>query len=279
MAQFFKKPNPYNEDLRQNVKLVFYTALGVSVFLALFQPINLTEYSASDIIYLLGGVAVVTFLLLTFNIILLPSLFPKLFFQKKKNFTRDLFWNIYILLSLSLGNLVLFVQLFGLKSINNDVVSKISLLGVLPLSVLIITNHFRSLRAQLRNEREINKKLSQISETGTSFVHFESEYKSDNFIVKPEAIVLIRAADNYIEVYYQTESEIKSRMIRSSLLKAETLLKDFDFIIRTQRSFIVNVNHIQEIQNVSDGYKLLFKLPELVAFVSQKYITDFKKLV
>jgi hypothetical protein len=280
MAQFFKKPNPYNEDLRQNVKLVFFISLGVMGFLALFQPINFAQFkSINDIVYLVGGTSLTTFLVLVFNIIILPSLFPKLFFHKNKSFLRDLFWNIWILVSLSLANLLLFFKLFGLTSITYDIVTQISLLGFIPLSVLIITNHFRSLRAQLRQERAINQSLMEAKIEEDRFIHFESEYKNDNLIIKPETIVLIKAADNYIEVFYESEGELKNRMIRSSLVKAEALITDYSYIIRTQRSFIVNVRQIKEIQNAPDGYKLLFNKSDLVAFVSQKYISEFKKLI
>lgn len=279
MAQFFKKPNPYNEDLRQNVKLVFFISLGVMGFLALFQPINFTPFTRNEIVYLVGGTSLTTFLVLVFNIIILPSLFPKLFFHKNKSFVRDLFWNIWILVSLSFANLFLFIKLFGLKSITFEVFTQISLLGFIPLSVLIITNHFRSLRAQLRQEKAINQALIENQKQDDKFIHFESEYKNDNLIIKPETIFLIKAADNYIEVFYESEGELKNRMIRSSLVKAEALLTEYNYIIRTQRSFIVNVKQIKEVQNVTDGYKLLFNKTDLVAYVSQKYITEFKKLI
>ena len=157
--------------------------------------------------------------------------------------------------------------------------TQISLLGLIPLTVLIITNHFRSLRAQLRQEKALNQSLMKEKKQDIQFVHFESEYKNDNLIVNPESIVLIKAADNYIEVFFESEGDIKNQLIRSSLVKAETLLADYPNIIRTQRSYIVNVKQIKDIQNSSDGYKLLFKKADLVAYVSQKYVTEFKKLI
>lgn len=274
MHQFFKKPNPYSEDLRSNVKLIFYIALGVLAFLSIFQPIDLSPFTWNEIGYFVGGTSIITFLILIFNIILLPSLFPKLFLHSKKSFVRDLFWNIWILLSLSLGNLLLFVQLFGLESIHFDVVTKISLMGFLPLLAIIITNNIRVLRAQLRMEREKNSK--ETVKESNPFVHFISEYKNDDFLVQAQSILMIKAADNYIEVYYESENGYKVKMIRSSLLKAEQVLLEYPFLMRVQRSYIVNLDNIKEIQNSSDGYKLLFHFPDLCAFVSQKYIESFK---
>lgn len=279
MSQFFKKPNPYNEDLRQNVKLVFFIGLGVLGFLALFQPINLVSFTKQEVIYFVGGTSIITFLVLVFNIIILPSLFPKLFFHKNKSFVRDLFWNIWILVSLSLANLFLYFKIFDVNSLTYEVITQISLLGFIPLTVLVITNHFRSLRAQLRQEKALNTQLKEKKEDHITFVHFESEYKNDNLIINPETLFLIKSADNYIEVFYESEGEVKNKMIRSSLVKAESLLSDYKYIIRTQRSYIVNMNQIKEIQNIPDGYKLLFQKSDLVAYVSQKYMTEFKKMI
>jgi hypothetical protein len=279
MSQFFKKPNPYNEDLRQNVKLVFFIGMGVLGFLALFQPINLVPFTKHEVVYFVGGTSIITFLVLVFNIIILPSLFPKLFFHKNKSFIRDLFWNIWILVSLSLANLFLYFKIFDVNSLTFEVITQISLLGFIPLTVLVITNHFRSLRAQLRQEKALNAQLQEKKENHITFVHFESEYKNDNLIINPETLFLIKSADNYIEVFYESEGEMKNKMIRSSLVKAESLLSDYKYIIRTQRSYIVNVNQIKEIQNIPDGYKLLFQKSDLVAYVSQKYMTEFKKMI
>lgn len=279
MHQFFKKPNPYNEDLRQNVKLVFFISVGVLGFLALFQPINLVPFTKEEIVYFIGGTSVITFLVLVFNIIILPSLFPKLFFHKNKSFIRDLFWNIYLLGSLSVANLLFFIQLFGLESIDFDVFTQISLLGLIPLTVLIITNHFRTLRAQLRQEKALNQSLMNEQKNEKKFIQFDSEYKNDQLILDPESIITIKAADNYIDVYYESEGEIKNQLIRSSLLKAESLLTEYPHIIRTQRSYIVNVKKVIEIQSISEGYKLLFDKTNFHAFVSQKYLSEFKKLI
>jgi uncharacterized membrane protein len=261
------------------VKLVFFIGLGVLGFLALFQPISLVSFTKQEVIYFVGGTSIITFLVLVFNIIILPSLFPKLFFHKNKSFVRDLFWNIWILVSLSLANLFLYFKIFDVNSLTYEVITQISLLGFIPLTVLVITNHFRSLRAQLRQEKALNTQLKEKKEDHITFVHFESEYKNDNLIINPETLFLIKSADNYIEVFYESEGEVKNKMIRSSLVKAESLLSDYKYIIRTQRSYIVNMNQIKEIQNIPDGYKLLFQKSDLVAYVSQKYMTEFKKMI
>ena len=70
------------------------------------------------------------------------------------------------------------------------------------------------MRAQLRQEKELNHTLLKENTKEIQFVHFESEYKSDNLIINPEALILIKAADNYIEVFYDSEGMVKNQLIR-----------------------------------------------------------------
>jgi DNA-binding LytR/AlgR family response regulator len=90
---------------------------------------------------------------------------------------------------------------------------------------------------------------------------------------------MIKSADNYIEVFFKKAGEIKRQLIRNSLRKIETLLADYEFIFKCHRSFIVNVNHIKEVQGSSQGFQIFFEGIEAPALVSQKYIDDFKKLI
>ena len=68
-------------------------------------------------------------------------------------------------------------------------------------------------------------------------------------------------------------------MIRSSLKKAIETVNELDFILRCHRTFIVNTNHIKEIQGNSQGYKLYFENLDFPVLVSQKYIKSFKDTI
>jgi DNA-binding LytR/AlgR family response regulator len=158
-------------------------------------------------------------------------------------------------------------------------VGRIVVLGFISVSVLITINQNRLLRAHLKTAQQLNKKLEGGKHKKEKLVHFLSEYKKDELTLKSDSIVLIKSSDNYIEVYYLSDGKIVKQMIRSTLKKAEELLSEFDFIIRCHRTFIININHIKEIQGNSQGYKLYFNQIDFPAIVSQKYINEFNILV
>jgi len=278
MLKFLNKPYPFNDDLRYNAKIILFISLGILVFLLIFQPIEINSFSKKEIFYLVTGIAASTFLVLSLNLIVLPSLFPKIF--NVWNIKREIIWNIWILLAISSSDFLFYSKLFGVIDINFSDIGKIVLLGLLPVAVLITINQERLLRSHLKYAQQLNKKLIESKQQKEKLIHFESDYKKDNLIIKSDSLILIKSADNYIEVYYESEEGIvKKQMIRNSLKKAEETIRDFDFIIKCHRTFIVNINHIKEIQGNSQGYKLYIENLDFPALVSQKYIKDFNKII
>lgn len=279
MLNFLNKSYPFNDDLRHNAKIIFFISIGVLVFLLIFQPVDYSSYSNKDIFYLITGLAASTFLTLSLNLIIVPSFFPKLFLQNKWTIKKEIIWNVWILFSISASDFLFYVKLFEVIDFSFSEVVRILLIGFLPVAVLIIINQDRLLRSHLKSAIRLNVKLKENKQQKEKLICFESEYKKDSLTIKLDSLILVRSADNYIEVFYKSNGDIKSQMIRSTLAKAEQILHEYDFIFRCHRTFIVNVNYIEEITGSSQGYKLFFQKIDFHVLVSQKYINEFKKLI
>jgi hypothetical protein len=279
MLKFLNKSYPFNDDLRHNAKIIFFISIGVLVFLVLFQPIDLSSYSNKDIFYLITGLGASTFLTLSLNLIVLPSFFPRIFVQNKWNIKKEILWNIWILFLISASDFLFYSKLFEVIDISFGLIGKILLLAFLPVAALIIINQDRLLRNNLKTAMRLNNKLKESKQLKDKMIFFDSEYKKDSLSIKLDSLILIKTADNYIEVFYKSNEEVKSQMIRSTLAKAEQLLIEHDFIFRCHRTFIVNKNYIEEISGSSQGYKLSFSNIDFPVLVSQKYINEFKKMI
>jgi hypothetical protein len=279
MLQFLNKPYPFNDDLRHNAKIILFISLGVLAFLLIFQPIEIGTFSTKEIFYLVTGLAISTFLVLSINLIVLPSLFPKVFYNNIWNIKREIIWNIWILLTISSSDFLFYSQLFGVFDISFSDIGKIVLLGFLPVAVLIIINQDRLLRSHLKSAQLLNNKLANNKQKKEELIHFESDYKKDNLSISPDSLIAIKSADNYVEIYYKSEAVVKKQMIRYSLKKATETVNEFEFILRCHRTFIVNINHIKEITGNSQGYKLYLENLDFPVLVSQKYIASFKERI
>ncbi len=278
MFDFLNKKYPFNINLKHNAKIVFFISVGVLGFIFVFQPIEIEKLLTKiDLLYLASGLAVSTFLVLSLNLIVLPSFFPKLFERDKWNIKKEIIWNFWTLIVISFSYYFFYAKLFGISIIDYSALWKITILGIIPIAVLIVINHNNLLRSHLKTSEQLNNKLNERKNAKEKLISIDSDYKKDKLELKASDIILIKAADNYIEIHYNENGEIKNRLIRNTIKSMEEKLKKYNFIIKCHRSFIVNTNHIKKVQGNSQGYKLFFENTDVQAFVSQMYIPDFKK--
>ncbi len=278
MFDFLNKPYPFNDDLKYNSKLIFFISIGVLGFLYLFQPLDVSLMDDKEKLYVVSGLAAITFLSLSLNLLILPSLFPVIFIKRVWNIKKEILWNLWILSTISVGYYV-YYKLLGIFAVDYRMVLGLIVIAIIPITGLIIVNRNRMLRSNLKLAERINKKLEENKSIDNKLVHFQSEYAKDNLSIKVNLLVLIRAANNYIEVFWNEGGRIKSQMIRASLKNAEELLKDYDFIFKCHRSFMINTHYIDKIEGNVQGYKIYFENIDFTVPVSKNFAHKLKQLV
>lgn len=278
MLNIFNKPYPFSDDLRHNAVIIFFISIGVFAFLFLFQPLYINTLPLKEKYYLMVGLSVVTFLSLSFNLLVLPSLFTNKFSSATWNVKKEIFWNLWILFTTLVGyfflNNYLGVTKFGFSS-----VVKLMLIAVVPISILIVVNYNKILRSHLKVAHELTNKLKDNKSILDKIVYFNSDYQKDSLAIKVSSLLLIRSANNYIEVFWKQSEAIKNQMVRCSMLYAEEILKEYKFIFKCHRSFIVNINFIDKIEGNSQGYKLIIEGINFQIPVSKNSIVKLKELI
>ncbi len=275
---FLKKPYPFNEDLKRNTKIIFFISIGIFIFLLLFQPININELPNQQKIYLMMGIAIITFLSLSLNLLIIPSLAPRIFLRREWIVWKEILWNLWILFTIALGYLASY-KILGILVFDLNMVMKLLLIAIVPLTVLIIFNQDRLLRSHLKTANEMNTRLKESKTEAEKLVHFDSEYQKDKLSIKVKFLLLIRSADNYIEVFWKDGNVTKSQLIRSSLTRAQELLEEYTYIFKCHRSFLVNVHYIDRVEGNSQGYRLFFENLDFEVPVSKISIDHLKELI
>jgi len=278
MFKFLNKPYPFNDDLKYNSKLIFFISIGVLGFLYLFQPLDVSLMDDKEKLYVVLGLAAITFLSLSLNLLILPSLFPGIFIKRVWNIKKEILWNLWILTTISVGY-YLYYKVLGIFIIDFKMVLGLIVIAIIPITGLIIVNRNRMLRTNLKLAERINKKLEDNKSIDNKLVHFKSEYAKDNLSIKVNLLMLIRAANNYIEVFWVEGENIRNQMIRTSLKNAEELLEDYSFIFKCHRSFMVNIHYIDKIEGNVQGYKIYFEKIDFPVPVSKKFAYKLKQLV
>ncbi|MFO7828852.1 MAG: LytTR family DNA-binding domain-containing protein [Bacteroidales bacterium] len=278
MFNFLNKPYPFNDDLKYNSKLIFFISIGVLGFLYLFQPLDVSLMDDKEKLYVVLGLAAITFLSLSLNLLIMPSLFPGIFIKRIWNIKKEILWNLWILTTITFGYYI-YYKFLGIFDIDFKMVLGLIVIAIIPITGLIIVNRNRMLRSNLKLAERINKKLEENRCIDDKLVHFKSEYAKDNLSIKVSLLVLIRAANNYIEVFWKEKNGIKNQMIRTSLKNAEELLKEHNFIFKCHRSYMVNINFIDKIEGSVQGYKIYFEDVDFPVPVSKNFAYKLKQLI
>ena len=277
--RFLNKPYPLNDDLKHNAKIVLFLSIGVFAFLSLFQPIGISAFSRKDIMYLVFGIAASLFVILTLNLIVLPSSFPRFFNSSRWNIKKEIGWDLWMLLSISSCALLVYSKILGPTGIAFTDVLKVILIGSVPVALLIVINYNRMLRSNLKSAQLLNEKLIEKRERSRRLIHFESEYKNDEITLNPESILAIKSADNYVDIFYEREGILRKHTIRSTLSKTEAITVNCGFLFRCHRSYIVNIQRIAEVHGNPQGYTLYIENLDFPVPVSHMYIMEFKRLL
>ena len=278
MRNVFNNPYPFSDDLKLNTKIIFFTSLGIFAFLFLFQPFDINSLPVKVKYYLLSGLAGITFLSLSLNLLLIPSLFPKKFTSEGWNIKKEILWYMWILFTILVGYFF-FTNALGAMKFGFAMVIKLLLTAVIPISIVIIVNHNKMLRSHLKLADEISKKLNDNKLVQEKIVYFDSDYQKDSLAINVSLLLLIRSANNYIEVFWKDAENIRNQMVRCSMLYAEELLKDHKFIFKCHRSYIVNINYIDRIEGNSEGYRLFFENVSFPIPVSKNSIERLRELI
>lgn len=277
MQNSLNTKHPYYNDLRLNTKTILGISLGIFLFLLFFQPINPQNPDFNNKLLILAAFGGITLILLGLLRIIIPSAFPGLFSHEKWTINKEIIWN-FLYVTLNSVAFVFFARYVGKIAITFHIVTIIVIITLFAIIILAIVNEYHFLKKQLRDLKagSIDTKYEiQVEENAQ--IEFESENKSDYFNLFLDQIILIKSANNYIEVIYQKEEKTSKKLIRNTLKNTEKLFSTYPSMIRCHRSCMVNKNYIQNVTKGHEGLKLtLFNYPQDI-HVSRQYVLKVKE--
>lgn len=106
------------------------------------------------------------------------------------------------------------------------------------------------------------------TETKERTIVIKGENKAEVLHLKASELVYIESANNYVKVFYLLDGVLKNELFRN---KISVLQKEFSFLLKTHRSFLINPIHFLEWKRESSQTILVLK-PETVEIpVSKTY--------
>ncbi|UII19609.1 LytR/AlgR family response regulator transcription factor [Fulvivirga ligni] len=153
------------------------------------------------------------------------------------------------------------------------------LVGILFFLILLPLNFTRLNNRHIKNAQRINA-LSNFSKSDKpSEVFIETKLKSESLRFDITNFLFARADGNYIEIFIDQHGLVTKNILRMTIKDLESDLDSFSNIVKTHRSYIVNINHINEVSGNAQGYKLTIKHSDQVVPVSRAMIHHFNTLI
>ena len=277
VVSFLKQPYPFYYEGRSFVvifSILFLMSFGFNYFFKPFN-VNLSEHRMPYVMTsLMHTLAAVTVLLLFYFFL---HLFPRL--KDNWNVKKEIYFLSLLLLFIGIAQFLIRDIIYDnphnwswnyfFEEIRNTF-----LVGMLFVLILVPLNFSR---LYYKNQKQAGTlSLWQTEENEKAPVFIKTSLKSDDFYLDSSQLVFAKSEGNYVEVYVTENGKIVSKLKRISLKELERQLRDDPKIVKTHRSFLVNVQFIEEIAGNAQGYKLKLKnWPESIS-VSRNMISSFE---
>lgn len=229
------------------------------------------------------GFGIIIFITSLLSFVLIPLSIPHNITIGKWESTLPHIFNILMFI-FSATAFVFYLAYVGKTVISLYIIFKIALVCLIPLIILIILSKNKSLEINLKILKEQNNLLiSQLNkfekEEEDSEIEILSDSKSDNINLKLKEIILIKSADNYIEIYFLDNGQVEKKLIRNTLKGIEVQLEKYNNFIRCHRTGIVNILYIEKLARNYSGYYLKVNHLEETIPVSRQYLQILKKAI
>lgn len=277
MLQSLNKKYPFNDNLKVNVRTIAFVSLGIFLFLLFFHPLEIQSTDFNNRLIFLATFGAITLALLTIFRLVIPSLFSKAFSEERWTIKKEIIIDFLFVICNSVA-FTFFARYVGGIPATFPIVINIVIISITASVVLVVFNQFYLLKKQVEKLSANSPEAFTEPEPGINTeIEFESENKSEYFQLFLEEVILIKSANNYIEVIYKRNDKVSKKLIRNTLKNTEALFSKYPAMVRCHRSCMVNKNCIQKVNKGSDGLVLsMFDYAQQI-HVSRQYVLKVKE--
>ncbi|HDR67716.1 MAG TPA: hypothetical protein ENN61_01570, partial [Bacteroidaceae bacterium] len=175
---------------------------------------------------------------------------------------------------------IFYLRYVGLHQLTMFSAFKIILFSSFPSIILKLADVNKSLRDQLKKLVGKNIKLEKHGPDDGKDTRpkeqFMSDTKSDKLEIHPDNIMLIKSADNYVNIIYKDQDHVKQKMLRNTIKNIQAQLRKYPEFLRCHRTCIVNAIYIINLINNYKGYRIKILDYEEEIPVSRQHILSIK---
>lgn len=273
------KPYPL---LLNRWKLTFLVSIFISFFLSVFQPFGIQFLEIENKTLILTGYGVVTFLVLLFDLFLIPSLLKKTFRDENWTVWKQIVWLTFIVLTISIGNYAYslsfaITQWLGLQGVLMFVLFTLPI-AIIPITVITFITQNLHLKRNAKLSAQLNEDLKDKATESESadLISFKSGLQDYSFPFN--SVLFLESEGNYVQVYYIKNGQVKTQLIRNTLknISAEIDKKD---LFKCHRAFMINLNKVEKVEGNSHGIAITLSQIDRQIPVSRSNTKAFTELL
>ncbi len=262
---WLRQPFPLLNDRRRTWRMVLIGFLFVTFFLYFFQPFGLQAApgQASQIFILCleyGMVTLVVLLLWGWVTRVLPYVFQ----EEKWQVWKEILANLAVVALIATGNLLYthfrfdaplsWYLLWRWQVVTWGV-------GIFPTLYGVFHKQLQLTRRFSTEAGLLSKKMEQQHEQTSAdhspvLINLQGENQGESLSLTTDQLHYLAAADNYVQVFYMENEQLKSRMLRSTLKKMEDALAAYPQFFRCHRTYLVNLDKVRHLTGNAQGYRL-----------------------
>lgn len=213
-----------NPSIKHHLVIGLFLAVWLFLFAFFIKPFDDGSISFSQWILISVGFSIIAFLS-----------YGLLAFIQKNYYEKVLKWNIY----LEVATLIFFQLLFLLntyiyyKTILNGGYNFSEFTKIIVLNLALISTPVLILA------RIYAVKLIPVEDESVTIL---GDNKLDILKIKKCDLVCVSNAQNYVEIFFLENNQLKTKLIRNTLKKVEN---DFGFLVQIHRSHLINPFHFK----------------------------------
>jgi len=283
MFENLNQPYQFNNNFKHNARTILLVSMGFILIVLYIQPMGINFLKSEHDGYFVLGAGLLSAATLFLNTLILPGIFPKLFDPAKWTIKKELIWNFWMFINLFVV-FYLLAWLAKTASYTDLPYFRTGALSLLPLILFNLISYNLSLKMKVVNMIDSGK--SWLKEEMNAFqkepdqesVHLVAENKKQAFAEEVERVLLIHSSGNYVEIYWiDRKQTVRKRLFRQSFTYVEKALESSDVMLKCHRCWMVNINKVNRLKRLTNGYHLELDRLEFTVPVSRNWVSLFKE--
>jgi hypothetical protein len=246
-----KKFEKFIALIKQDLRLFLSISFGIFMFILFFEPFPLQIYDFNNRLIFIAGYAAIFFIFMNITGVV--------FRWRTVDYGKIIHEPVlasylegFILFVFNSVSTAFYLRYVADVFITFPIMFKVLIIGMIPTvslwmhdSYIEILNRNKSL---VKEKEQVQEKVEMYAdEFQNKTVEFLSEYKDENLKLNASDVILIKSANNYVEIVFHSGDTVKKQLIRNTLRNIEQILKPYSFFVRCHRICIVNTLFVEKI--------------------------------